>query len=83
MCTEDLCYAEVGFNTIIYYDQFGKSSEKTNVLSLKDRRETASTVPVLGNTKIRKILQHLHKICKMNALLLAMSIALLGVEFTK
>jgi hypothetical protein len=43
MCTEDSCYAEVGFNTITYYVQFGEPSEKTNALSLRDRQEPAST----------------------------------------
>jgi len=43
MCTEDLHYAEVGFNTIMYYVQLGVPSEKTNALSLKDRQEPAST----------------------------------------
>jgi hypothetical protein len=37
MCTEDSCYAEVGFNTIMYYVQLGVPSEKTNALSLRDR----------------------------------------------
>jgi hypothetical protein len=38
MCTGDLCYAEVGFNTIMYYVLRHQSSEKTNALSLRDIR---------------------------------------------
>jgi hypothetical protein len=37
--TGDLCNAEVGFNTIMYYVLWmSKPSEKTNALSLRDRR---------------------------------------------
>jgi hypothetical protein len=43
MSTVDSRYAEVGFNTIMYYVQFGEPSEKTNALSLRDRYQPAST----------------------------------------
>jgi hypothetical protein len=39
MCTGDLCYAEVGFNTIMYYVLEQQASGKANSLSLRDRRE--------------------------------------------
>ena len=38
-CKGASCYAEVGFNTIMYYVLWHQPSEKTNALSLRDRRE--------------------------------------------
>jgi hypothetical protein len=39
MCTGDSCYTEVGFNTTMYSVLEQEASEKTNALSLRDRRE--------------------------------------------
>jgi hypothetical protein len=38
-CTGDSCYAEVGFNTIMYYVLGLQASGKANALSLRDRQE--------------------------------------------
>jgi hypothetical protein len=38
-CTGDSCYAEVGFNTIMYYVLEQQASEKTNALSLRGKQE--------------------------------------------
>jgi len=74
-CTGDLCYAEVGFSTIMYYVLEQQASEKTNALSLRALTERQTRIqpvlPVPGNMKLRKVLWCLRKICNVNVFKLA------------
>jgi hypothetical protein len=60
VCTGDLCYAEVGFNRIMDYVLQSQPSEKTNALSLRDKRELRRTT----DTGQYSVLRRLRKICK-------------------
>ena len=60
VCTGDSCYAEVGFNTIMYYVLQSQPSEKINALSLRDKQELRRTT----DTGQYSVLRCLRKICK-------------------
>jgi hypothetical protein len=60
VCTGDSCYAEVGFNTIMYYVLQSQPSEKTNALLLRDKQELHRTT----DTGQYSVLRRLRKICK-------------------
>jgi hypothetical protein len=62
-------YAEVGFNAIMHYVHYREPSDKEPNAPLSLAQVQAERLlPVLGNTKIQKVLKCLREICRTNAL---------------